>query len=220
VENAIFVNINGSAVKEQETDGRGFIKSVKNSIIANCTAPGIEFYADGALPTDTGLGVTDTVAIENVTLYNCGYGQLDPGTSYDFRFACIASPTYTGPEKSNRNVNIKNSILAGGGVTGIYNSSAGTYTVDYSALVTSHTFGEALGAATAGPSTITVGANVINASPIFSQIADFTDSAYFDVRNPDFGGAAEGGADLAGGADFIGDYVPPASAQSFWALYE
>lgn len=215
----------GGGIKEQETGGRGFIKSVKNTIIAHCKAPGIEFYAKGALPP-TG-GVTSSVSIENVTVLDCGYDMAAPGANYDFRAAGIASPTYTASSvvyQSNRNVDILNTIVSGpstGLITGLYNSSTGAYTIDYSALPTGGIWNEGLAAATGGAATITVGANVLSASPIYvaSAAADFASADFADVRNPAYGGAAQAGTDLAGGADYIGDYTPPLSA-STWEMYQ
>jgi len=221
VNNCIIVNCDGTGIKEQEDAGRGFVKSVTNTIIANCMMPGIELYANGVLPP----GVTDTVTIDNVTIHNCGY---NPGTDvlYDFRGAAIASPTYSTTYKSNRNVAITDTIITGLGLTGIYNSSTGTYTVDFSSLVTENMTGYAymLGSQTAGTSLITLGGDVIDKNPRYVTYADadFASTNYMDVDNSGFGGKGTAGSDLAGGADYIGSWSPPVplSVNGHWALYE
>jgi hypothetical protein len=221
VNNCIINSPDNGGLKEQENNGRGFIKSVTNTIITNTKMPGIELYSKGALPPIG--GVTSTVTVDNVTLHNCGY---DPGTSanYDFRGACIASPSYMTTNQSNRNVVITNTIISGSGLTGIYSSGSGSYNIDYSALVTQlftgHTY--ALGVETAGPGTIIKGTNVINSSPMYVafDVLDFDSPDFMDVDNPFFAGKGTSGSDLAGGADFIGGWLPPAAANAFWALYE
>lgn len=213
-------NCGNSGIKEQETAGRGFIKSIKNTIIANCKAPGIALFAFGTRPT----GVTDTVEIDNVTMHNCGYSST---WSYG-----IAAPVYTsgGTEyKTNRNANITNTIVSGAGLTGIFNSSTGTFSVDYSALVTESMAGYeyALANATGGSGTINVGANVINSNPryVTYAIGDFASSSFMDVTNSAFAGKGTGGSDLAGGADYVGGWPPPPTptplaVNNTWSIYK
>ena len=222
VNNAIINNCDNSGIKEDEgeTSRRGFIESVTNTIIANCKAPGIEFYASGARPA----GVSENVTISNVTVHNCGYDMADPGSSYDFRAAGIASPTYAGTNKSNRNVNISKTIISGLDLTGLYNSSDGTYDIDCSSLVTQNLSGYnyALGTTTSGPSTITVGADVINLNPMYVTygVNDYASADFMDVDNPAFAGKGCSGIDLAGGADYIGSWTPPLAAHNTWMLYQ
>ncbi len=221
VNNSIIVNCDAGAFKEQETNGRGFIKSVTNTIIANTMNPAIELYSNGALPA----GITDTVTIDNVTLHNCGYSGVTP-PAYDFRGFAIGGATYTSgsPYNSNRNMAITDTIITGNGLTGIYNSGSGTFTIDYSALVTEDLSGYsyALGTTTAGSGTITVGGTVINENPIYVTYddADFASADYMDVDNPFFAGKGTAGSDLAGGADFIGSWTPPTNARTHWIIYE
>jgi len=220
VNNCIICNCDNSGLKEQETNGRGFIESVTNTIIANCRAPGIEFYSNGTRPA----GVSETVTIENVTVHNCGYDMADPGANYDFRAAGIASPAYLTTNRSNRNVNITKTIISGLDLTGLYNSSDGTYDIDCSSLVTENMSGYnyALGTTTSGPSTITVGADVINLNPIYVTygVDDYASADFMDVDNPAFAGKGCSGIDLAGGADFIGAWTPPLAAHNTWMLYQ
>ena len=220
VNNCIINNCDNGGIKEQETNGRGFIESVTNTIIANCKAPGIEFYASGTRPA----GVSETATINNVTVHNCGYDMADPGANYDFRAAGIASPAYQTTNKSNRNVNITRTIISGLALTGLYNSSDGTYDIDCSSLVTEYMSGYnyALGTTTSGPSTITVGTSVINLNPIYVTygVDDFASADFMDVDNPAFAGKGCSGIDLAGGADFIGGWTPPLAVRNTWMLYQ
>lgn len=218
VNHCIVNNCGGSGIKEQETAGRGFIKSIKNTIISNCEGPGIALFAFGALPPIG--GVTDTVEITSVTVHNCGYND---GNSPPWSYG-IAAPVYSATYKTNRNAVITNAIISGSGMTGIYNDGDGTFSVDYSALVTESLggYGYALAATTGGSGTINVGANVINDNPIYVAygVNDFASADFMDVDNPAFAGKGSGGIDLAGGADYIGSWTPPLAVGNTWLLYE
>ncbi len=212
----IICGCGGSGLKEQETDGDGFVQSVTNSIIANTVGPGIAFFADSTLPT----GFTGPVEISNVTVHNCGYADAnDPPWSYG-----IAAPVYDDTYKSNRDVNITDTIVTGYGLTGLYNDGDGTWTVDYTALCTTnypdHYYG--LATATDGSGTINLGSNVINDSPIYVayEMTDCGTEDYLDVDNPNFAGKGSGGSDLAGGADFIGSWEPPQATGNQWIMYK
>ncbi|MBN1903114.1 hypothetical protein JW926_17465 [Candidatus Sumerlaeota bacterium] len=218
VNNCIMVNFDNSGLKEQETFGRGFVKSVTNTIIANSKLPGIQFHAFGALPP----GVTSTAIIDNVTFHNCGYAA-GTNVNYDFRASCVGSPRYKTTSFSNRNIAITNTIISGAGLTGIYNSSSGAYDVDYSALVTQDAPGYeyALAVETAGPGAINLGSHVINDNPCYITWMD-TDVAsadFMDVDNTAFGGKGTTGSNLSGGADYIGG-TSALHADASWSLYE
>ena len=98
------------------------------ALVMGATVFTIALFAFGALPPVG--GVTDTVTIDNVTVHNCGYNDGNtPPWSYG-----IAAPIYTTTsDKTNRNANITNTIISGSGMTGLYNDSDGTFSIDYSA---------------------------------------------------------------------------------------
>lgn len=223
VDHAIINNCGASGLKEQETRGRGFINSVSNSIISNCTNPGISLFAFGTRPA----GVSDTVTISNVTVHNCGIGSTPPPANYDFLAAGIAAPRYQTTYRTNRNVSIQDTIVSGAGLTGLYNSSDGTFSIDYSSLVTAGP--HALSAATGGPSTIGTGFNMIASDPqyVTALIGDFASTDYVDVANNDYAARGTAGSDLAGGADYVGGPAstptpPPTPSTGVghgWAVY-
>jgi len=123
---ANILNVKGTAIKEQETGGRGFVDSVTNTKIANTTGPAIALYSKGALPP--GGYVSNTVTIDNVVVHNNTIASTP--ADYDNLSALIASPSYQTTNRSNRAVTVSNSTLTGGaGQIGIYNSSDGAYTV-------------------------------------------------------------------------------------------
>ena len=203
VDECVINNVDGTACKEQETAGRGFVTSVTNTIITNCGGPAIELYSSG---TEAPTMTSRDVVISNVTIDNCGF-DADPGTDYDLRACGIGSPTYQSTNASDRNVDISDTIISGCN-TGIYNSGTGTYTVDYVGLY-------ALTAQTGG--TVTLGSNVITENPAFydDSASLFASANYYDVTNRNYQGAGSGGSDLVGGAAFM-----LLTSANSWSIYQ
>jgi len=218
----IVAGCGAGGIKEQETRGRGFIKSVTHTILAYCDCPGLEFYAAGTL-SSTG-GVADAVTIEHVTIHQCGTAPTAAG--YDFREAAVACPTYNSTYKTNRDLVISDAIISGTNV-GVYNSSDGVISIDYSALVTQnlgggHTYSLALPTLAAGTSVINLGAGVISDNPHYTAFgeADFALASFLNVENEAFAGKGSDGSDLSGGADHISGFTPPTTTGLVdWAGY-
>jgi hypothetical protein len=213
---AIFNNVGGSAIKEQETGARGFVNTIRNTIIANAAGGGISLYADGALPPG-GLASAE-VTVDHVTVHNCG--NPTPPASYDDISGQIAAPTYTGGTLSNRNVRIVDTILSGStaGLSGLYNAGTGTMNIGNSAIVTAG--GNALTTATGGTGTINQTA-VINDAVVYKNTTDPFSPDFFDVvvivgDGSPYRTAGSGGGALTGGADL---YEFAQTSVGAWNLY-
>ncbi|MBN1475889.1 hypothetical protein JXA47_03965 [Candidatus Sumerlaeota bacterium] len=218
VDRAIFAHIDASALKEQETFGRGFIGSLTNTIIAHCGFPGIELYASGALPPG---GLADsTLTVANTTVHGCGTAWDGSDTDYDDRGGCISAPVYQSINASNRSVDMDDVIISGGaGQTGLHSGGPCTMAIDFSAIVTLGS--NAVGAATSGGGTITVGGSVIGDAIVYLDTDDPFSPDFFDVvvysgQSSPYRTAGTGGAPLSGGGDLV---ELTYSAVSSWSVY-
>ncbi len=205
VEGAIIHDCSGAGIREEEEKGRGFINSVSASLISQCGGPGIALFANGQVPDNysTALG------IQKVTFHNCGF-NANPGSDYDFLAGAVVAPLFRNSNRSNRNVLIKDCIITGKGLTGLYNSGFGRFVVENTALVNyapadpAHDY--ELAQTVDGSGTIDLEPTVYYVSPHYSSFGtgDYLQDAYLDVENDYYIDRASDGGPLVGGADFAG----------------
>ena len=168
---------------------------VTNSLIINNLGPGL-FLGN----------FNSTLVVKNVTISGNAGGT---GTQ-------DVAQVWAGTLGVSADISISDTIIAGG-KPGIL-MTAGTIDLSYSALVLE------------GPQTLSIGVDgtgtvvetqVITKDPMFHETADLSSSDLFDVHNPFYGGKGSEGSNLSGGADYIGDYVPPVPlAAQNWFLYQ
>jgi len=182
---------NAIAIDQQSPDRP---TSITNTLIINNNGPGIRLINN----------YNSTMVVKNVTIAHNANGS---SATVD------VAQILTDALGASANITIEDTIIAGG-KTGI-DIAGGNINLSYSALVLSGP--DALAAAIAGAGTVTQTA-VITQNPVFQETSDLASSDLFDVHAATYGGKGSGGSDLAGGADYIGDYVVLSSRN--WTLFE
>ncbi len=167
--------------------------TITNSLIINNDGPGILVQN----------AYNNTLVISNVTIAHNARGTGVNDT------AQIILTDLGG----SANVSITDTIIAGG-KTGI-EMGTGTIDVSYSALVLQGPDTLAAPFTTGGTVNQTA---VISLNPVFQETTDLFSSDLYDVHAATYGGQGSAGSDLAGGADYIGDFVVLGSRN--WMAYE
>jgi hypothetical protein len=173
-----------------ENQNRGTIPfTLSNSIIANNAGKGLVVNT---------VGTGDTT-LTNVTIANNGAEAIDYITA-----------------STGGVVTATDSIFAGNGSAAatqiLQNNSTFSFTLNNCALVTAGP--QALTApGTGGTGTFTLN-SVINADPMFAEIANANSASFFDVQNSAYATAGTGSTPLKGAADFT-----PASEAGIWSMY-